>query len=492
MTATLAKRKLEMLEPTWCTHPEYVQTFGPEVASVAAAAGLVPDPEQEMLLDLLFAIDAQHRAAVFEFDLIAARQNLKTAFILMSEIGWLYVTDERLVVHSAHELDTTQEAFNDMKALITNTPALSRRLKPDRSEGIKEGNGRWQIELTNGQRLRYKARTKGGGRGLTGNKVVLDEGFALQPSHMGALLPTLSAVIDPQVLTASSAGKVESAVLRDKRDRGRAGLTERQAYVEWGDRDEWTGCTSAKCKHEKTAEGCALDNEKRWARTNPALGRRITLATLRSMRQAMPPEEFAREFLVWWDPTDGEGTGSIDLKAWSAGLDSTAPRLKHACVSVVVSPGMGQSTIAVAGRHESGRTLVMVRQLEGVGKVPKALRKIEKRAIVEEVALASGDQTRSLEGALTKAEIDFEKLSSADVGQACAWLVAAANEGKIAHVGQTELDQAISRAKPATGLTERFAADPDVDVIPATAAAIAAQRWAAYDSTDYDVEDSFL
>lgn len=488
MTA-LAKR---LIEPAWNSHPAYVQTLGPEVANVCASAGFVPDPEQELALDLIFAVDERGKSAAFECDVIAARQQLKTGLILMCEIGWLYVTDERLVVHSAHELGTTEEAFVAMKALITDTPFLSRRLEPGPSNGIFEGNGRWQIKLATGQRLRYRARTKGGGRGLTGNKVVLDEAYALEPSHMGALLPTLTSVPDPQVLSASSAGKSESAVLRDKRDRGRAGLSPRQVYLEWGDPDAWTGCLRADCDHAKTAKGCALDDESRWVKVLTALGRRCTLETVRAQRQAMPPLEFAREFMVWWDPTEDGGSSAIDLGTWGMSVDPGSPKIKRACVAIAVAPGMASATVAVAGRHKGDdRTLVMVRHGAGTGWIPKALKKIGKRAEVVEVALATSDRAGALEVELGTKGSDYEALTSGDVAKACGWFVAAANDGEIAHVGQTELDQAIAKAHGTT-TSEKFAAHPDVDITPATAAAIAAHRWAITDSTDYDIEDSFL
>lgn len=484
---TLAKR---LIQPTWNSHPAYAQTFGPAVADVCTAAGFIPDPEQQLALDLIFAVDSRGKSAAFEIDVIAARQQLKTGLILMAEIGWLYVTGERLIVHSAHELGTTEEAFVAMKALITDNSFLSRRLEAGPSNGIYEGNGRWQIKMADGQRLRYRARTKGGGRGLTGNKVVLDEGYALQPSHMGALLPTLTSVPDPQVLQASSAGKAESAVLRDKRDRGRAGASPRQVYLEWGDPNEWTGCRHATCDHAKTAKGCALDDEERWKKVLTALGRRCTLETVRAQRQAMPPLEFAREFMVWWDPSEDGNTGAIDLGTWGRAVDAGAPKLKRACIGVAIAPGMSSAAVALAGpRKGSDRTLVLVKHGAGAGWVPKTIKKLRKRLNVAEVALATSGRDGALE--VDMGAIDYEAITAGDVARACAWFVQAANDGEITHVGQIELDQAIAKAR-GTAASEKFAAHPDVDMTPALAAAIAAHRWALTDSTDYDIEDSFL
>ena len=120
------------------------------------------DPEQELLLDLIFAIRPDGRSAAFEVDIVGPRQNFKTGTILMAELGWLFVTEQKLIVHSAHELDTTAEAFRDLAAMIERTPSMARRLAPNRGErpGISEGNGRWAIELRTGQRMKYKARTK--------------------------------------------------------------------------------------------------------------------------------------------------------------------------------------------------------------------------------------------------------------------------------------------------------------------------------------------
>lgn len=211
-----------LVDPAYSLYPEYVDTFGPEVADLNAAAGFPPDPEQELLLDALFAFGPDGKSVVYDLTVICSRQNLKTGFLKQAAVGWLYVTEQRLVVWSAHEMPTTREAFRDLTELIESCPDLSKRLADGPSHGITTANGREAIELRTGQRCIFKARTHSGGRGLSGNKVVLDEGFALQPSHMGSLVPALSAMPDPQLVIASSAGKVDSAVLRGFRDRGRA------------------------------------------------------------------------------------------------------------------------------------------------------------------------------------------------------------------------------------------------------------------------------
>ena len=279
-----------LAEPAFCHIPPYDRTDGDLVAELARAAGLPPDPAQRLALDAIFA-QKDGRSAAFEIALISSRQNIKTATFKMAALGWLFITDERLVVWSAHEFPTAAEAFRDLDDLVTGCDYLRRRVR-----NIYRGNGDESIELMSGARLIFKTRTKGGGRGLSGRKVILDEGFALRPMHMGALLPTLSAQPDPQVLYGSSAGLAESDVLRGVRDRGRAGTDPRLAWIEFCAPPPSEVCAAGDgCTHALGTPGCGCDEPELWQAANPALGRRITPEYIAAERRALPPSEFGRE-----------------------------------------------------------------------------------------------------------------------------------------------------------------------------------------------------
>jgi len=347
------------LEPTYLHVPEYVETFGPEVADICARAGFAPDPEQELILDATFAILPNGKPAAFEVDMVGPRQNFKTGVLKMIEIGWLFVTKERLSIHSAHELSTTEETFRETAALIEDNPFLSRHLLPTRGDrpGITAANGRWAIELTGDRRLRYRARQATGGRGLSGDKVVLDEFFAVTPAVIGSLYPTLSARPRPQVVSASSAGLLMSEALRDKRDRGRKSLTLNQFYIEYSDPSGPTpanpnaGCATPGCSHAKTAEGCALDDERRWEGIMSALDRRVLRETIRSLRQAMPPAEFAREFLVWWEDPPEDDTAQLFGPHWGRQGIPDARVPKPRCLGVAVQWERTHASLAAVGDY---------------------------------------------------------------------------------------------------------------------------------------------
>lgn len=478
----LAKR---LVEPQWLTHPVYVETYGPEVADIAVLAGVEPDPTQELLLDLTFAIDRRALPIAFEVAVIGPRQVMgKTAFVRMAELGWLFVTEERLVVHSAHELDTTEASFTELRTMIEDTSALSKRLDVNvgRDPGITSGNGKWAIQLLGGPRVKFKARTKTGGRGLTGSKTVLDEAFAVTPAMVGSLYPTMVTRANAQVVAASSACLPYSAYLRKLRDRGRNG-DKRLVLVEHGDPDP-TGCELEDCTHGVGTPGCRADDPEVWAEfmTGLTYGR-VDLDLLTDMRRSMPVEEWLREFMVWHDDPPGEGGGAIDGEAWKRLLNKKAPQPKSAAVVLAVAPDRSRSTIGIAGRGSRGsRTLVMI--LTGPGTewvVPRLARLMSKRSIVE-VALAPATQAAVLIPDLKAEGIEFHKITKVEHAQAAGRFlrdVHGKKRRRLEHVGQPELDAAMKNTgTKATGEAVSFVAlDPAVDITPTQAVAAAAYRW---------------
>lgn len=441
MTARLAKRQL--VSPDYLTRPEYVETYGPEVADLCASANFAPDPQQELALDLIFAIRPDGLSAAFSFAVICCRQNLKTGLFKQASLGWLYVTEQQLVVWSAHEMSTTSEAQLDLANLILDSPVLRKRLPATGNNGIYDANGEERIELATGQRIKFKARTRSGGRGLTGDKVVLDEAFALLPSHMGSLVPTLAARPDPQVIYGSSAGKLDSLVLRDVRDRGRAGTSARMAYLEWlAPKKE---CLTPRCEHPKHgAVGCALDDVELWRKANPTLTTgRITLDTIAGMRQELPPQEFARECLGWWDADDG-AAGALDHARWLDLADPDAERGKAVVFGADVAEDR-TAWIAVAWVREDGATQV---QMADEGPIP-AHRLVARCAELVEAWGGAVVPPRAFEDDLDTAGVPVVKMSGTEFPGACGDVEDAVKAGPLAlrHGNQSALNDAIKAVR---------------------------------------------
>lgn len=436
-----------LLEPTWWACPEYAYTLGPEVAEICTLAGFGPEPEQQLLLDGTFGVAANGKSAAFEVDVVAARRNLKTGYIVQCILGWLFVTEERKVMYTAHDLQAAQETWETVAGLIEATPALARQLRVTRGDrpGITEGNGRWAIDLDNPRRtVIFRTRGKNTGRALSGDKVVFDEGFAATHRQVGSVLPVLGAVADPQYVLASSAGMVGSDVLIDARDRGRAGGSDRQLYAEWGDRRAGEGCELGRdCDHSKKTEGCVLDDEERWAEVMPALDGRVQRETIRALRQSMPPKEFAREFMVWWDLDGADGELAVDLDAWrtAARPGGEAPP-KVAALGVAVSIDQAHSSIGAVSLEASTPQLGAVQRRRGTAWLFDEIVRLSTTHGVP-VVLDGRGPASFLISRLEDAGVEVIVAGTDDVIDACADLVQRLDDRSVEHVDHEDLNDAV-------------------------------------------------
>lgn len=418
-------------------------------------AGLEPDPEQQLALDMLFALkDDGWNAAAFEFAFIAARQNGKTGLFKMAALGWLFVTDQRLVVWSAHEMSTTKEAFMDLAALIEGCAPLRKRLAPGPSNGIYRGNGDEAIHLASGQRIKFKARTNGGGRGLTGDKVILDEAMFLKPSQMGSLLPTLSARPDPQVVYGASAGKADSEVLRGVRDRGRAGNDPRLAYLEFCAPEDV--CEDENCSHAVGVAGCALDDLEFVRCANPALGRRISVDYVRAERRALPPEEYARERLGWWDKPDVADQPLITVDMWSKLVDAGSVPVDPVAFGVYVNIARTQAAIGVAGRREDGRFHVgvvpavrgkQISSLPGTSWIADRVKELFDEWSPCAVVIDGHSAAASLITVIEELRVPVVATNATDMAKACGSFYDAVVEDNIRHQGAAPLSRSVTAGK---------------------------------------------
>jgi hypothetical protein len=175
MSYAVAERTaaLPLVPPRFLSRPNAASSAGPEAVELARSAGLVLLPWQELVLDAALAETAEGFCASFEVALVVPRQNGKGGVLEAAELYWLFLDDAvDLITHTAHRFDTSLEHFTRIRTLVETTPELMAEVK-----GIYDSNGKERIELRNGKRLQFKARSKGGGRGFSGDRVVLDEAY---------------------------------------------------------------------------------------------------------------------------------------------------------------------------------------------------------------------------------------------------------------------------------------------------------------------------
>jgi len=300
--------------------PEYVSNHAADdVIEMARVAGMPLDPWQEWVARNSLGELDDERWAAFEAALIVPRQCGKSALIQALIMAALIVWREQTVIYSAHLFATAQETFMRLRALFENSEFADEVAK------VYTANGKESIILKNGCRVKFMARSRGGGRGFSGDRIIFDEAYDLSPQSIGAMVPTLAArsmrgESNPQIWYASSAPHVDSVVLHAIRKRAQTETPGRLFFAEW----------SAPADVDP-------DDVDAWYQANPALGIRIAEDFVRDERAALmhSPHEFLRERLgVPDEPPSVDGPEpKLDPALWQATV--TADRLEPepgACV----------------------------------------------------------------------------------------------------------------------------------------------------------------
>jgi hypothetical protein len=422
------------LKPAYLWVPDRVGSYGDEAVDLARMAGRELDPEQRLAVDAMLSYGPGGRPVALESVIVEARQNGKTGGVLLPVVLFdLFLGPPDRIVWTAHLFKTSRDAFADFVGLIRSTPELDRRVKR-----FVFANGEEAIELTNGASLEFLARSKGGGRGLGGKRLVMDEALFLSAESMGALIPTLSARQDPQINYGSSAGYVSSDHLRNLRRRGRAGGDPTLVYIEHCAPGSWTdpGCASGRrCTHVVGTAGCALDNEALWPLGNHTLGKRITYEYVRSERRALPPAEFGRERLGWWE--DPSEDAEALLLAWSTlCVDPMSVAEGRPVFAVDVSPGSRCASIVSATWRPDGLPHVELveHQLQADWVVERCQRLQEKHDPLAWV-LAPDSPAGALLPDFAAVGIEPRQVAGREMGQACEAVSSAVLAGEVRHLG---------------------------------------------------------
>lgn len=381
--------------------PESYSSYGQQAIALAEHAGLHLDPWQQFVLDQGLGLkEDEKRWSAFEVGLIVSRQNGKGAIFEARELAGLFIFKEQMIIHTAHEFKTAQEAFRRILALIENTDDLRRRVARVRTSHGDEG-----VELLSGQRLRFLARSGGSGRGFSGDCVIMDEAMILGDAAMGALLPTMAARPNPQLWYAASAGIGSlSTQLAHVRRRGMEGNDPSLAFFEWSIDPHVSECAPDCTDHDDPAD------PRSWAKANPGLGIRITQDYVAREKPAMGPAVFNRERLGVGDyPSNSADTWSvIGEDAWRALGDGSSRPADPVAFAVDTTPERSHSAICVAGTNGDATHIEVVDHRPGTGWVSERLAELVEKWKPCAVVIDEGGPAGSLIPAVRRALAEDE------------------------------------------------------------------------------------
>jgi phage terminase large subunit-like protein len=494
-------------------YPPHDRTFGPASVELTARAGQQLDGWQGDSLDLMLGLRADDKWACPEFAEWVSRQNGKGGIGEARVLAGFFIVHEKLMLWSAHEVKTALEAFRRVEDLlyglgrpggknliiVENMPvqvrnAAGRMVTELRDVPIKVSNtnGKESFErLDTRQRLMFIARSKGSGRGFSGDLNVIDECFAYTLEQQAALMPTLSARRNPQLVYLSSPplDGESGDVMFNLRERAEAGGDEGLGYRDWG-----------LAGHLSNLKVIDLGDRRNWAAANPAYGGRISDESVAREHRAMAAEDFARERLGVWPRRIGGAGGVIDAQLWAQLIDEASRRDGDVALAVDVTPLRDHASISMYGLRADGLGHVhVVTYGEGVDWVVAKL--VELKAVLDPIAVGLDPKggAASLLGDFAAVGIkppedaefpqrgDLALPQVHEVAQATGQFIDAVREKRLRHVGQAELTSAVANAKtrPLADAVAWGRKQSDVDISPLVSVTLA--RWAYV--TRIDVKD---
>lgn len=310
----------DLILPRVASYPKYLTSAGGEVIDLMADLNRPLDAWQAWIIERGLG----QKKDVETGDLIMAadtcgcwvpRQNGKGDIIMALEVGWLFLFGVPLITHSAHLYSTAAEGFQRIKILIEeNEHILGKAI-----DHVWSTNGKQGIELTRKYkraRLLFMARAGGQGLGFSAPKIIMDEAQALDADLAQTIIPTMSAMWDPQVWFFGTPPRSNKAWIYTIKEAGE-GNTPDMCWFDYG-------IDYIDPVHEAAEFRKVVGSEETNRRTNPSMGVRrpnrtgIRQKTCESeLRKLQLSMAYAQERNGMWLPrARTQGDNAIDPEVW--------------------------------------------------------------------------------------------------------------------------------------------------------------------------------
>ncbi len=292
------------------------------------------DEWQEQALEAAMGERADGRWAAKFVGVSAPRQNGKSQLIVARALAGALLFDEKMIIISAHETDTAREIWKRLIDVIEANPTLEKRLT-----GRMDAINREYVTFGKGadrQTIKLKARRASGSRGFSADCLLLDEAQILGKQSWGSIVPTMSAMPNPQMWLFGTPPTEGDDPFAFSRVRDSAiGKKARHCWLEWA--------------ADPTDD---IDDPETWAKANPAYGIRISYEACADDRAAMDEEQFGRERLGMWAHTALRGV--IPTPSWTAQTDERSIAVDRFAIGVECGPDLAWAAVSFAGQRADG------------------------------------------------------------------------------------------------------------------------------------------
>lgn len=361
------------------TPPRYVSSFdgGDSLrAEFMAGADLLGiadklQPQQLVIADALNAVNAEGHPLNPMVGVLIPRRSSKTTSILAVLLGRCASRPNYRV---AFTLATTgQKARDRFRADIVGP---LERLYPDENNRpfrIRKAAGSEAIEFENGSLFRVLTPSGESFRSDAFDCVFVDEAGEATPETttdlLTGILPTMDTRPDAQIIIAGTAAKYRTGnMLWDVLQKGRAGEDE-YGIVEYA-----------------ASQDVTVDDIPDWdaavplvLEAHPGIGTLTTLAKVKRNFDALPREQFMREYLSVFEDA-GFSESAVNLRRWlAAQLDTDAPEPpKRFAIGVAVTLNQTAASIVAAWREDGDARVLVLDHRPGTVWVADRLRELAK------------------------------------------------------------------------------------------------------------------
>ncbi|CAJ1504252.1 hypothetical protein MU0083_003390 [[Mycobacterium] kokjensenii] len=403
--------------------PDGDEATGQDCIDLATAYGVALDDWQAVIVrELLRETGGAWSAS--QAGLVVSRQNGKGQILLAVELFGLFELGEN-ILHTAHAVKTSSDAFRRLWSVIHNHSDLEGRVRRH-SQMI----GAEYVELDTGARIAFTTRSASAGRGLSVDRLIVDEAEDLPAPEVGALAPTVFSRPRAQSLYFGTAPGVthDALAFETMRSTAHDGLNPRLAWWEWC--AEW---------------GHDIDDREMWVRVNPAVAAgRVPLQAITDDRAILPAGQFQAERLSMWAPVAARQAAVITEAGWlelvGAGIDEAPTAL-----GVDMSHRLDISVVGCWSRED------------GTVHVEELFAGSDTSAAVECIAGAAGRRTPIVIDDLSPAaqlipelkarRIKATRSTARDMAKGCGLFESRLKAGTLSHRGQESLTEAVLGAQ---------------------------------------------
>lgn len=451
-----------------------VGTWGPKVCDFAEELGITLDEWQRYVIDGLFAVNEAGHWAATEYGLLVSRQVGKGEVLVVYDAAHLFLFPRldgkrKTILHSAHEVKTAIDGFQRLQGVIEANDHLMERVA---ERGVKTGNGQEGITLakrklangkmqTNGDRIRFIARSRSSGRGFAADTLVNDEAQEFAVKARNALTYTQSSIPNRQELLTGTAPTEENnaEVFEGIRDRGRAGNVTRTGWMEYtptGSEDPFAYLQHPNNTVPPKPDQVVIDlmSRKTWEESIPALDIRVSSEVVaEQVERATDILDLAIERFSFWPnraPDVEEVFNELDLDVWdrhknpNAGVSDTEAEV----IAIAAGRGGGFASVATAARYDADSLKVEHRKTEGgtmwVAEYVAAIKVVNPDALV----IVDSKNAAAILPELDKLKVRYLSMNLNELTGAFAVFIERANAGLIEHRDQPEVRASLKFAVP--------------------------------------------